>query len=95
MSTIPAKLNALSPAVKTMFTRCMGAASRFQDPNFKQYFQRITNSDFDRFAALDEATRASQEPDFLKEQEKNFAILDRQSYISDLYYSDHFHTTKK
>ncbi|EEQ98747.1 hypothetical protein Pmar_PMAR027231 [Perkinsus marinus ATCC 50983] len=95
MSMLPAKLDALSPAVKTMFTRCMGAASRFNDHNFKQYFERITHSDFNRFAALDEATRKSQEPEFLKEQEKNFAVLDRQSYIADLYYSDHFHTTKK
>ncbi|KAF4747865.1 ribonucleotide-diphosphate reductase subunit rnr1, partial [Perkinsus olseni] len=83
---LPAKLDALSPAVKTMFTRCMGAASRFRDPNFKQYFERITNSDFNRFAALDEATRSAQEPDFLKEQEKNFEILDRQSNINNLWF---------
>ncbi|KAF4658028.1 ribonucleotide-diphosphate reductase subunit rnr1 [Perkinsus chesapeaki] len=82
---LPTKLDALSPAVKMMFTRCIGAASRFSDPNFKQYFERITNSDFDRFAALDEAARAAQEAEFLKEQEKNFEILDRQSKINNMY----------
>lgn len=76
----------MSTTVKVVYEGLVKAAGSFKDKNFRQYFMRIVEDDFGQFknsATLPEA-------EFLKRQSDNLRVLERQSAIHNMYYSDSF-----
>ena len=76
----------MSASVKALYEGLIRAASSFKDKNFRQYFQRIVEDDFAQF----NMNKSLTETEFLKRQSENLQILERQSMIHNMYYSEGF-----
>jgi hypothetical protein len=72
-------------ALKALRQELVKAASSFKDKNFQQYFLRIVEDDFAKFAQ-----GGKMEVDFLQKQQQNLEVLQRQALIQNMYFTDEF-----
>ncbi len=74
-----------SPALRTLYQDLVKAASSFKDTNFRKYFLRIAEDDFAKFgkSGLGEA-------EFLSKQKANLEVLQRQTAIQNMYFTESF-----
>jgi hypothetical protein len=76
----------MSTATRALYEGLVKAASSFKDKNFRQYFVRIVEDDFARFSKEASVSEA----EFIKRQQENLQVLERQALIHNMYYSDSF-----
>ncbi|KAH0471676.1 MAG: hypothetical protein KVP17_005027 [Porospora cf. gigantea B] len=76
-------------SLQKLQTSALEAAASLANPSFRQYFQRRTQEEFDRFAVkhdqLPSVERDSHQLEFQKKMEDHVAFLRRQSQVQRMY----------
>ena len=79
-------------ALQALRKTIVSTASKFKDTNYRAYFIRRANEDFDAFLSKDRSD--AEVAEFTKKMESHKAMLDRQSTIDQMYHSDTFDTKR-
>ena len=79
-------------AVQALRKSVVSTASKFKDTNYKSYFVRRANEDFDAFFSKDRSD--GEVAEFTKKMENHKAVLERTTTIDQMYHSDNFETKR-